>query len=46
MYNLIKGNVKQVNLELLSAVVSELRQRGFDVELEDVFAMFPKEVVS
>lgn len=46
MYNLVKGHVKHVNLELLTAVVNELRRRDFEVELDDVFAMYPRELVS
>lgn len=46
MYNLVKGHVKQVNLELLTAVVNELRRRGFEVALDDVLVMYPKELVS
>ncbi len=46
MYNLVKGEVKHVNLELLSAVINELQRRGFEVELSDVLAMYPAEMVA
>lgn len=45
MYNLVKGKVKQVNLELLSAIMSELRKRGFEVEVADMLTAFPAEEV-
>lgn len=43
MYNLVKGNVKQVSLELLSSIMSELRKRGFEVQVADLLAAFPAE---
>lgn len=45
MYNLVKGHVKHVNLELLSLVLSELRHRGFDVEVSDLLTAYPAEDV-
>ncbi|MBA3531045.1 MAG: hypothetical protein H0T73_03880 [Ardenticatenales bacterium] len=41
MYNLLASNVKNANLTLLSAVVNDLKRRGFNPQLEDVFAMYP-----
>lgn len=41
MYNLVKGNVKQVNLELLTAVFNELQRRGFKVEVADLLVAYP-----
>lgn len=41
MYNLVKGHVKQVNLELLTAVFNELRRRGFNVQVSDLLTAYP-----
>ena len=45
MYNLVKGNVKHVNLESLSAVYNELRRRGFEVEIGDLLTAYPVSAV-
>jgi transcriptional regulator with XRE-family HTH domain len=45
MYNLVKGNVKHVSLELLAAIINELRRRGFDVELSHLLTTYPAEEV-
>lgn len=45
MYNLVKGNVKQVNLEILSAIFNELRRRGFDVKVYDFLVAHPADSV-
>lgn len=34
--NLINNNVKQINIETISAIVNELKERGFDVKVSDV----------
>ena len=43
MSNLANDNMKLVNLRTLSAVLSELRRRGFDTELGDLMAAHPAE---
>lgn len=45
MYNLVKGNVKQVNLETLSVIFNELRRRGFDVKISDLLIAHPADSV-
>jgi len=40
MYNLVNGQVKLVNLEKLSAIISELQRRGFDAQLTDMLTTF------
>ena len=45
MYNLVKGNVKQVNLEILSVIFNELRRRGFDVKVSDILIAHPADSV-
>jgi hypothetical protein len=45
MYNLVKGHVKQVNLELLSVIYAELRERGFKVHYADLLTMHPAEAI-
>ena len=41
MYNLVKGNVKQVSLELLSSIFNELQRRGFTLNISDFFVIYP-----
>jgi DNA-binding Xre family transcriptional regulator len=41
MYNMVNGQVKLVNLESLSAVFNELRDRGFEVDVSDLLKAFP-----
>jgi DNA-binding Xre family transcriptional regulator len=45
MYNLVNGQVKLVNLDLLSSIINELRQRGFDAYINDLLTTFPAEAV-
>lgn len=45
MHNLVKGKVKQVNLEILSAIFNELRHRGFDVKVSDLLIAHPADSV-
>ena len=45
MFNIVKGNVKQVNLEILSVIFNELRRRGFDVKVSDLLIAHPAESV-
>jgi DNA-binding Xre family transcriptional regulator len=43
MYNIAGNNIKMVNLETLSAIMSELRRRGFEVEVSDLLKAYPAE---
>ncbi len=45
MYNLVKGDVKHVSLDLLAAIINELRRRGFEVDLTHLLALYPAEEV-
>lgn len=36
MQNMVSGDMKRVNFETLSAVVNELRRRGFDPQVSDL----------
>jgi DNA-binding Xre family transcriptional regulator len=39
--NLANNNIKQLNIETLSAIVNELRRREFDVQVSDILAFRP-----
>jgi hypothetical protein len=39
MQNLVSGDVKRVNFETLSAVVNELRRRGFNPRVSDLLIL-------
>ena len=39
MSNLANGNRESVNTETLGAVMGELRRRGFDVEIQQLFTV-------
>jgi DNA-binding Xre family transcriptional regulator len=41
MHNFATNRVKLVNLEVLSVVISELRRRGFSVEVSDLLIAYP-----
>jgi hypothetical protein len=46
LYNLIGNKTRSVNLDVLGAVVSELRQRGFEVDISDVIRIYPSHETS
>lgn len=46
MYNIASRQVKMINLEILSAIINELRRRGFDTEIADLLTAYPVEAVS
>lgn len=46
MYNIAGGNIKMVNLEILSAVINEFRRRGFSADVSDLLTAYPQSLVS
>lgn len=41
LYNLAGGNIKMLNLEVLSKVMNELRRHGFPVEVSHLLTAYP-----
>ena len=45
LHNLINGTTQHVDLNTMAGILNELRARGFEVEVKDLFTEAPKEAV-
>lgn len=45
MYNIASRQVKMINLEILSAIINELRRRGFATEVSDLLTAYPLDAI-
>lgn len=45
MYNFAGGDLKMVNLSTLSAIINELRGRGFPTDVGDILVAYPSDTV-
>lgn len=45
MYNIAGGNIKMINLEILSELINEFRRRGFSADVSDLLTAYPESLV-
>jgi DNA-binding Xre family transcriptional regulator len=45
LYNIINGQIKQINLETLASIIDALTIRGFSVDVPDLIKTYPKSEV-